>query len=246
MYFRVADPERQGVYVGSLDSKPEQQPASRLIATSSEAVFVPAPPSSSAGDGRILFLRDGTLFAQPFNTAQLKLAGDAVPIAEQVGSSNVYGFFTASASGNLAFRTGSVQTGVQPTWFDRHGKELGPVGDSGLGAGRISPDGARLAVSRLENGNTDLWLVEFARGVSSRFTFDRAEETTPVWSPDGKYVVFRSNAMGQFDLYRKASNGTGETETVITSERTKWADDWSHDGKYLSYEELDADGKEDL
>lgn len=120
------------------------------------------------------------------------------------------------------------------------------MGERGLGTGRISPDGARLAAARLENGNTDLWLVEFARGVSSRFTFDRAEETTPVWSPDGKFIVFRSNAAGQFDLYRKAANGTGETEAVVISDKTKWPDDWSHNGRYLSYEELDADGREDL
>ena len=110
----------------------------------------------------------------------------------------------------------------------------------------MSPDGGRLAVGRLENGNVDLWLIEFARGVSSRFTFDRAEEDNPVWSPDGKFIVFRSNAANQFDLYRKAANGTGETEAVVTSDKTKWADDWSHNGKYLSYEELDAEGKEDL
>ena len=243
LYFRVAGKEHQGVYVGSLDSKPEEQSTQSLLLADFAAVYAPAP---NGGEGRLLFLREGTLLAQPFDPARLTLSGSAAPVAEAVGSSNIYGYFSAAANGTLAYRTGGGQNGNQITWVDRQGKAAGTVGEPGLGNFKLSPDGTHLAASRLDNGNIDIWLVELARGITTRFTFDRAEENTPIWSSDGSRVIYRSNRASNFDLYQKAASGAGDEELLVQSAGAKWPDDTSHDGRYLLYEELGSDGKENL
>ena len=128
IYYRSAGgPEKQGIYLGSLDAKPNEQSSKRLVATSFGAVY---GPSSNGGTGRVLFLREGTLMAQPFDDKRLELAGEAVPVAEHVGSTNQYGNFSAAANGSLVYRTGSAGN-TQLTWLDSQGKALNPVGESG-------------------------------------------------------------------------------------------------------------------
>jgi Tol biopolymer transport system component/predicted Ser/Thr protein kinase len=231
IYFRFGG-DTEGIYLGSLDSKPTEQNSRRLVATSFGGVYAPDP---NGGVGRILFLRDGTLMAQPFNAERLELAGEAVPIAEQVGSTNQYANVSASANGVLAYRTGSGGN-VQLTWLDRDGRALGQVGEPGQYATlTVSPDGTRAAFRR----GADLWLMEFERGVSSRFTFAQGLNDNPVWSPDGRQIVFNSNRSGRFDLYWKASNGAGDDELLLKTEQDKVPDSWSRDGRFLVYQSTD-------
>jgi eukaryotic-like serine/threonine-protein kinase len=240
IYFRYGG-DAAGLYLGSLDSKPNEQNSKRLVPTSFGGVYAPDP---NGGVGRILFLRDGTLMAQPFNPDRLELAGEAVPVAEQVGSTNQYANISASANGVLAYRTGSGGN-VQLTWLDRDGKTLGQVGEPGqYGSLAVSPDGARAAFRR--SGTGDLWLMEFARGVSSRFTFAGGISDNPVWSPDGSQIVFHSNRSGKFDLYRKASNGAGDDELLLKTDQDKEPDSWSRDGRFLIYDSTDPKTSTDM
>jgi Tol biopolymer transport system component len=96
-------------------------------------------------------------------------------------------------------------------------------------------------------GTGDLWLLEFGRGVSTRFTFtQQGTNDDPVWSPDGRYVVFDSNRNGKYDLYRKASNGTGEDEILLQSDQDKVPTSFSHDGRFLLYDSADAKTAENI
>ena len=119
--------ERHGIYVGSLDTKPEQQASKRLLAVQYGAAYAPTADSAL---GRLLFLREGTLMTQPFDSRRLELVGEPVPVAEQVGSANaVQGHFGVSASGVLAYRTGAAGGGSSLTWYDRQGKVLGAAAE---------------------------------------------------------------------------------------------------------------------
>jgi Tol biopolymer transport system component len=239
---RAIGSEANGIYLGSIDSGPEQQDPKRLIATDFAADFVPFPDGDR---GAILFYRAGTLLAQPFDLRHLETVGEASPLAEQVGSNLAFGFFSASVNGTLVYRgigAGDDRLG----WLDRQGNRVGTVGEPHQYAEvAISPDGTRTATSRFEPTG-DIWLTEFAHAGETRFTYDPAVDRNPVWSPDGSRIAFSSNRSGQNDLYQHASNGSGQDELLFRSGHSKTPTDWSRDGRYLLYSDDDPKTRRDL
>jgi Tol biopolymer transport system component len=126
----------------------------------------------------------------------------------------------------------------QWVWFDRSGKEIGKLGapdHANTENASISPDGRRIALNRTVNGNTDIWLLDVVSGALSRFTFDMATEVAPVWSRDGRSIVFSSNRKGVFDLYQKSVTGAGGEDLVLATPQNKGASDWSPDGRFVLY-----------
>ncbi|MGO9255119.1 MAG: protein kinase domain-containing protein [Bryobacteraceae bacterium] len=148
LYWSALKPDATGVYLGALDGKPGQAAARRLLATDQYAQFVPLPDGSS---GRILFLREGTLLAQPFDLRRLELAGEAVPVAEQVTRGAAGGQFSASRNGALVYRTGEADAGARLTWFDRQGKTVGTP----TGADYLSNNPLALSPERYQGGRTE-------------------------------------------------------------------------------------------
>ena len=219
--------ENGGTYVGSLDSKD----AKRLLGMASEVNY--APP------GYLLFVSDGTLMAQPFNTSRLSLSGEPFPIAEQVLSNPVFGdaMFSASESGVLAYRGGAFSGKTQLTWFDRTGKQLGIVGPPGEYLNpELSPDGKRVAVEQKSaQGHRDIWLLELSGGAATRFTFNPVDEYYPIWSPDGSHIVFASDREGSYGLYLKPSSGVGSEELLLKSATEVAPFSWSSDGRFIVY-----------
>jgi Tol biopolymer transport system component len=111
----------------------------------------------------------------------------------------------------------------------------------------LSPDGTRVAVGvGTWTPAGDVWLLELSRGSLSRWTSHPNDDITPVWSPDGKEIVFASNRNGQFDLYKKDARGTGAEELIFQSSGDKFPSDWSRDGKYVLYYTVDPKTKADL
>jgi len=246
LYLREGtSPESTGVYLGSLDEKPESQASKRLIATEFGAEFV---PSLDGGSGEILFLREGTLFAQRFDLRRLDLAGEAVPVAEQVSNYRALGQFSSSQTGALVYRSGGSGGFARITWFDRQGKSVGTPSEAGYGPFTLtlSPDGSRVATERSERMGSNLWLLEFARGGRTRFTYSPSADRSAAWSPDGTKIAFSSGRSGAFDLYQRAANGAGEDELLLKSTDNKYVNDWSRDGRFLLYEEQSAKEGRDL
>jgi Tol biopolymer transport system component len=236
IYLRTSSqPENSGIYVGSVDSKPEDQDSKRLLETANAAIYI---PSSGLKTGLLLFIRNETLMAQPFNAGRLELSGEPVTVANQLGSYREFGFFSASTNGILVYRTGSGGGALQLTWFDREGKILGTVGERGLfSSPALSPNGTRAAVSRRDpqNGKWTIWLVDFSRGSSTRFTFGSASAQNPIWSPDGNLIVFSSSSSGVADLYEKPANGAKDEELLLKSSESKYPTSFSPDGRFLLY-----------
>jgi serine/threonine protein kinase/Tol biopolymer transport system component len=228
-HFVFMAPPTSTIWIGSLDTTE----TTKLLTADSQAQYA---------NGHLLFVRQGTLMAQAFDERRLTLTGDAVPIAEQVQPDGTTGYsaFSVSENGVLTYRTGSAIATTQLTWMDRGGKPLDAIGPSGRYRNpALSPDGTRLAVEVIDQTghSEDVWLVELARGVMSRFTFDPANDVYPVWSPDGTRIMFASDrAGGVFNMYQKQSNGAGDDELVFkSSDGDKKPYSWSPDGRYLVY-----------
>jgi eukaryotic-like serine/threonine-protein kinase len=191
--------------------------------------------------GYLLFLRETSLMAHPFDRQRLVLTGDAFPIAEQIQTQAAgppYGIFSASENGVLAYQTGTGAGGSQVVWFDRTGKQVGVLGDSAPYSDlELSADGKRASVNIPDQAGKgrDIWLYDVARGLRTRFTFDPADELTSLWSPDGSRVVFNSRRNGHMDLYQKASNGAGAEEVLLQDNLDKYPVSWSPDGQFILY-----------
>jgi eukaryotic-like serine/threonine-protein kinase len=236
---RGANKQDNGIYVGSLDSTDSKL----LVQTDAGAMY--------AAPGYLLFLRERTLMAQPFDPEKLQLTGEPSVIAEQLvyNPSNGRAFFCVSDNGILVYRTGAIAQNTRPTWYDRRGKELGSLGgpESIIIASALSPDETKFAISRTDPNLTgsDIWILDTS-GRSSRLTFDPAVETNPIWSPDGTRIVFSSNRLGPFDLYWKFASGAGNEELLLKSDNTKFALDWSADGQFVLYQDIAQTTQRDL
>jgi Tol biopolymer transport system component len=228
---RSANPENTGIFVASLDG----EPARHVLSADSAALY--APP------GYLLFARGQTLMAQPFDAGQLRLTGDAFPVAERVAllSQSSSGVAAAIASvsenGVLCYLQAPTDS-TQLAWFDRAGRPLGSLGEPGDYTNpALSPDEKRVAVGRRDeqSGTRDIWLIDVARATPTRLTFDPADDFNPAWSPDGTRVAFSSNRKRPRDLYVKLATGEGSDELLLASDEHKAVEAWTRDGRFVLF-----------
>jgi serine/threonine protein kinase len=216
----------RGVFVGSLDAN---EPAKLLLDQGSNAKYA---------QGRLFFLRGSTLMSQPFDVDRLELTGTPSTIAENIqlsgnSTTGAAGAFSVSQTGVLAYQAGSRQIRSQLTWFDRTGRRGATIGDAAdLADVALSPDGARVAVSVLDDQRQtrNLWVYDLARGVGTPFTTDPDDEFAPAWSPDGSRIVYSGRRKGSIDIYEKSSTGTGDERLLFADSLGKFQASWSADG----------------
>lgn len=225
------------VQVGSLDEP--AKPGKIVAQAHSPAVY---------SQRHLLFLRENTLMAQPFDVERLETTGEVMPVAEGVPTftsiSRIAGF-TVSPAGLLAYVTGARGGQSRLLWKDRQGKVLDGLGTSAAAVEDFSISRDQKSVGVVIG--RDLWVYDAARGVPTRFTFDQADNRDPVWSPDGKTLYFISNrGRGAGNLYRKALNGTGAEEPLLEDSARKSLGSVSPDGKWLLYSKDDAKARMDL
>ena len=216
------------VQVGSLD---EPSKAGKLV--------VQAHSPAMYAQGHLLFLRENTLMAQPFDAARLETTGEAMPVAESISTFTNplrMGGFAVSSTGLMTYLTGTGSEQTRLLWKDRSGKALGNLGERIPSTGNIAISPDQKSVAAGFGSPQDLWIYDAARGLPTRFTFDPAVDREPVWSPDGKTVYFSSNrGKGTFNIYRKASNGTGAEELLLEDAADKYPTGIPPDGSLLLY-----------
>lgn len=213
-----------GLWVDSMDG-PE---ARRILPDVTRAQVVAAPPGSRIG--AILFTRAGTLMALPFDEKKLEAAGEPYAIAEQIAvGTNSNWLASSSWNGVVAYVSGELSK-RQFVWRDREGKDLGAFGNAG-GVVMISRDGKRLVS---DPGATTIEIKDLATGESRRLTMGAESGNNPVWSPDGRYVVYSSPG----GLYRIAAEGGTPPEVLLRSKTLVFAKSWSPDGRYLIYAQV--------
>jgi eukaryotic-like serine/threonine-protein kinase len=189
----------------------------------------------------LLFLRDQTLLAQPFNPTRMELSGDAVPIAEHVGMNGATArpLFSASQTGALIYQAGLTEGGWNLLWQGRDGKQLGTAVKADRYVSPVlSPDGTHVAVSVFNGsqGIGDIWVFDLVRGTSTRLTFGPGSKSNPIWTPDGKMVAYSSTVKGPPHIYARAADGSGAEKTILeTPDVIELPDSFSPDGRYLVY-----------
>jgi Tol biopolymer transport system component len=235
LLFRVAaqDAAHSGLHVLSRES-----PAARRRVRPETVRFQYVAP------GYLLFVRDGVLFAQRFDARELLTRGDAIAIASSVaafGTAVEFGWFSASSTGRAAWLS-APSTALRLEWVDRRGSRLGVLGEPGRYAQiALSPDDKRVVAEVADaNNQYDLWLIDVARGVSTRLTTDPMNDRDPVWSPDGKEIVYTSSVGGDENLVRKRLEGSAPGEPLSggvgrTAVDRDIAKDWIGEGNTLLY-----------
>jgi DNA-binding winged helix-turn-helix (wHTH) protein len=197
-------------------------------------------PAYSAG--RLLWVSNGTLMAQPFDAARGQFTGAVMrvnaPLAVRVHLGLLLADFSANPSGMLVYppRTNGLK---ELRWRDRTGKLLGVLGSPGeYYTPRVSPDGQHVALSRRDGNNSDIWVSHSSTNTMTRLTFDPGIDEYPIWSPDGTALTFANDRSGVANLYRKAATGTGTVQRLTSSPDRQQSLDWSADGRFLLFTQV--------
>jgi len=201
-------------------------------------VILKGVTTATYASGYLLFMRDQTLLAQPFDTSRLELTGEAASIAERVATNAATAVpeFSASETGILIYQMGGASGAWDLLWFARDGKPGGAVAQmERYYYPTLSPDDSRLAVSLFNGlqGTADIWIFDLKRGTKSRLTFGPGTQTSAVWSLDGKTVYYASNR-GTNHIYAKSADGSGSERAILESpDASEMPYSISPDGRYL-------------
>jgi serine/threonine-protein kinase len=202
--------------------------------------------------GHLVFIREATLFAAPFDIGRLEVSGPAVPVIQGVMTSTLTGSarFAASDAGTLVYVPGS-DVAANPTpirWLDRSGKTAPMRATAAISSSLdFSPDGGRLALDMYDGRQFDIWIYDWARDTPSRLTFE-ASNQWPVWTPDGRRVVFSSNRadVSAHNLYWQRSDGTGEVQRLTEGRNHQNSGSWHPSGRLLAFTERNPQTGRDL
>ena len=232
-YPRFLPDGRHFVYlVREEDVKDEKLVAIDSLDGGPQKILMRSPAAVEYVAGNLVFLRDSTLTARPFDAKRLEFAGEAFPVAENVrliGVDTALAAFSASG-GTLAYQPVSVLS-RKLTWRDRTGREIGTLGDeAAYSEVALSPKGDYAAV--VVGDNKDIWIYEVARNLRTRFTFDKTDESLPAWSADGAFLAFSNSGQA---IYRQPLRGSGSAELLIKADRPTLPFSFSPDGQTLAF-----------
>ena len=234
-----AKAENDAIYVGSLDSKERKL----LLNANSNAVYV--------SPGYVLFNREGSLMAQPFDPDRMQLTGEPVPIAEglQFDATSGRAAFAASDNGVLAYRGGSGATFSRLVWVKRNGTEQALAAPPhAYSFPRLSPDGGRLAVDIVEEDqSSQIWLYDLSRDALARFTFEGTLNQPPAWTTDSKRIAFRSNKeRSTTNIFWQLADGSGGLERLTTNEFAATPRSFSPGSRLLAFFEYNPVTGQDI
>jgi eukaryotic-like serine/threonine-protein kinase len=191
--------------------------------------------------GHLVYANRGTLFAVSFDVDRLELHGTPVPVLDQVGYISSYGSaqFDFSQTGTLIYRSGGAGGGLYTVqWLDAAGKTQPLLAKpDAYQHPSLSPDGTELAIS-----TSDIWVFERQRETMTRLTFGSTSSIYPIWSPDGRYILYEAPG----GIWWTRSDGAGKPKLLTQSKNPQYPWSFTSDGKRLSFNELDPENQFDI
>jgi len=239
LYFVRSGGEGSAIHAGSISSDEDKE----IMRATSNAMYA---------SGYLLFLRESTLMARPFDPDKLEFTGDPVPVGDPVRyiPGAMCGIFSASQdNGMLVYQGGASVPGAKIVWRNLEGEEIDSFDDivqqDNLS---VSPDGKQICADVFDNvgGTADIWIYDVARRIRTRFTFDPANDINAVWSPDGRRIVFASNRGGTSSLFVKNFGGASNEDLLLELDANLYANDWTRDGRYVVVQRVDSTSTGDL
>ena len=221
LYAATATSAETMVYVGSLDRDMKVP----VVQSDTGAIFA---------EGYLLFVRQSTLLALPFDLDRLKTSGDPTVLAQNISNTRntASASFSAADKGVLSYWTVS-QVPTQLAWVSRTGDVLERVGQPADQTGlELSPDGKRVALSVYDASrhSRDIWIHDFERNSRTRLSSAVGDGWSSNWSPAGDRLVFSARRTGLLDLYQKPTNGGGDEQELGTEVgNNRYANSWSAD-----------------
>ena len=199
--------------------------------------------------GHLVYGAGGTLRAVAFDLDRLEVIGTPVPVLEQVLTAATGGVNAAFAqNGTLVYVPALAGAAIERSlvWVDRMGREE-PIAapPRAYVYPRISPDGTRVALDIRDREN-DVWTWDLRRQTLTRLTFDRSQDENPLWTPDGRHIIFNSARAGVRNLYRQVADGTGTAERLSSSPNPQYPGSISPDGMRLVLDENTSAGGNNL
>jgi len=201
------------------------------------SILLYAPSNAIYANGYLMFVREQSLVGQPFDPGAREFLGDAFPVSNlvQYSQARSRGIFSASSNGILVYQAGGSED-ARMSWVNREGAVVGQLAERTPSYFcRLSPDGSRMVFDDYdaESRNTDLWLYDIRRDVTTRFTFDAADDLVAVWMPDGERILFSSNRNGQYQLFEKAASGAEEGKLLVSDDFEIYPTGVTSDGRYV-------------
>jgi Tol biopolymer transport system component/tRNA A-37 threonylcarbamoyl transferase component Bud32 len=219
------------VFWASLDGKQNKL----LMLTPSNAIYA---------SGYLIFVRQNVLMAQPFDPSSGELKGQTTVLNDdvQVDASVWRGTFSASENGTMIYQPGVAGGGMQLTWFDLHGKDLGKLGaPDDYYQVELSPDGKKAAIA-IGASDYVIWIYDTEHNTRTRFTFGNSVYVSPIWSRDGKQIAYMKGSYGALAnqaILAKAADGSGEEHKLLDLSQIMGLQeslcDWSPDGRYILF-----------
>ena len=247
VYFvRSTVTERRGVYLGRVD-RPAATPGAPLFRSESEARYVPADDREL---GLLLSVADGHVDVRPFDTQRMALGGDPIALPLPAGKNTPHHAAMLSASaGTLAYLGEAMPYGSRLVSVLRTGEEVHrDASRSIINWPRVSPDGSRLAIQRLDSvtGSPDVWVQDLARRTWLRVTRDGSSAQLPVWAPDSTRLAYVTGTFQAPRVTIGAADGIGELVTLACPAFRCEPTDWSRDGRWIVVNALDGKRASDV
>lgn len=188
--------------------------------------------------GHLVFARESTLWAIPFDPDRAELTGEPRPVLENVGADFGVTQFTVGG-GTLAYLFGIPSNERHLVLVDRDGgEERLPLEPREYWNPKLSPDGRRIHTS-LADPIEAVWVGDIDGGVLSQIS--ETDSETGFWMPDGASILYAGNRDGRRVTLRRRADGSGAELPVSLGDHTHHhLEDISRDGRFASWTELGA------